>query len=208
MKILYVEDHALFAATTTRQFLAQHSVTIVPSLSAAREALARSGFDLLLVDYDLDDGKGDQLVKEVQDLHDPPIVIGVSSHDDGNAALLKAGAVSTCNKVHFDRIQIIIESVTAASNSKPAAHSLLWWIIPDVLAGMPMPFIHLNRRLNLGGPLKVFDDELPVLYSAGIRARRFSTEYPFGCSSLSVRRLRFSVFACARRRSSKNFSGN
>ena len=47
---------------------------------------------------------------------------------------------------------------------------LLWWIIPGVLAGMPMPFVHLDRRLNLGGPLNAFEDDLPVLYSAGVRA--------------------------------------
>lgn len=48
--------------------------------------------------------------------------------------------------------------------------SLLWWVIPDVLAGMPMPFVHPERRLNSGGPLEAYEDELPELYSAGIRA--------------------------------------
>jgi atypical dual specificity phosphatase len=48
--------------------------------------------------------------------------------------------------------------------------NLLWWVIPGVLAGMPMPFIHHERRLNHGGPLDAYDDELPVLYAAGIRA--------------------------------------
>jgi atypical dual specificity phosphatase len=48
--------------------------------------------------------------------------------------------------------------------------SLLWWVIPGVLAGMPMPFIHLDRCMNLGGALNAFEDELPVLYSAGVRA--------------------------------------
>jgi atypical dual specificity phosphatase len=47
---------------------------------------------------------------------------------------------------------------------------LLWWIIPGVLAGMPMPFIHPERRLNAGGPLDAYVDELPELHSAGIRA--------------------------------------
>jgi atypical dual specificity phosphatase len=48
--------------------------------------------------------------------------------------------------------------------------SFLWWVIPGVLAGMPMPFVHLERRLNLGGPLNGYEDELPELYAAGIRA--------------------------------------
>jgi protein-tyrosine phosphatase len=48
--------------------------------------------------------------------------------------------------------------------------NLLWWVIPDALAGMPMPFIHIERRLNHGGPLTANNDELPDLYAAGIRA--------------------------------------
>lgn len=47
--------------------------------------------------------------------------------------------------------------------------NLLWWVIPGVLAGMPMPFIHLDRRMNLGGSLDAYEDDLPVLYSAGVR---------------------------------------
>ena len=47
---------------------------------------------------------------------------------------------------------------------------LLWWLIPGVLAGMPIPFIHLDRRMNFGGPLAAYEDDLPALYSAGVRA--------------------------------------
>src|SRR5205823_8874466 len=63
----------------------------------------------------------------------------------------------------------VIDTVTA--HTKPSASSsLVWWVIPDALAGMPMPFIHPERRLNLGGALTAYDDELPALYAAGIRA--------------------------------------
>lgn len=48
--------------------------------------------------------------------------------------------------------------------------NLLWWVIPGVLAGMPMPFIHPDRRLAGDGALTAFDDELAALHSAGIRA--------------------------------------
>jgi atypical dual specificity phosphatase len=49
-------------------------------------------------------------------------------------------------------------------------HPPLWWVIPGVLAGMPMPFVHTERRLNQGGRLNAYDDELPSLHAAGIRA--------------------------------------
>jgi DNA-binding response OmpR family regulator len=65
MKILYVENHAVFAANVTSQFLSQHSVTVAPSLADAHRALGSGSFDLLLVDYDLDDGKVDALVRQL-----------------------------------------------------------------------------------------------------------------------------------------------
>ena len=48
--------------------------------------------------------------------------------------------------------------------------NLLWWVIPGVLAGMPMPFIHPERRMSRGGELAVHDDELVTLHNAGVRA--------------------------------------
>ncbi|HUS35519.1 MAG TPA: protein-tyrosine phosphatase family protein [Verrucomicrobiae bacterium] len=46
----------------------------------------------------------------------------------------------------------------------------VWWLIPSVLGGMPMPFIHPERRLAGGGLLHSFPDELPALDKAGVRA--------------------------------------
>jgi len=115
MKILYVENHEVFAANVTRQFLSQHAVTIVPSIAAARQARVEGKFDLLLVDYDLDDGKGDTFVREVRALGDNIAIVGVSSHEEGNAALQRAGALATCSKMQFDQIQSVIESVTRES---------------------------------------------------------------------------------------------
>jgi len=111
MRILYVENHSIFADNVTRQFLKQHTVTLVPSLSAARKTLWAAEFDLALIDYDLDDGKGDALVREIQSSSAPIPVIGVSSHDEGNAALRKAGAKAICSKMQFDQIQNVIEKV-------------------------------------------------------------------------------------------------
>ncbi len=77
MNILYVENHRIFAENVTRQFLSQHRVTLVPSLSAARQAISSGAFDLFLVDYDLDDGKGDVLVRELRTAGSRAIVIRV-----------------------------------------------------------------------------------------------------------------------------------
>jgi len=47
---------------------------------------------------------------------------------------------------------------------------LIWWAIEGVLAGMPQPYVSAARRMNLGGRLDAYVDELPLLHRAGIRA--------------------------------------
>jgi atypical dual specificity phosphatase len=59
-----------------------------------------------------------------------------------------------------------------------AERSFLWWAIPSVLAGMPIPFIHVERRKNLGGGRLDYDDDLPELYSAGVRAVVCLLDFP------------------------------
>ena len=126
MKILYVENHPVFAAQVCQQFLPTHVVEVLWSLAAARQALASQAYDLLLVDYDLDDGKGDELVRACRVLHPTLRIIAVSAHEAGNAALLKAGASAVCGKMEFDKIQAVIEKLRpksvepqVSSNSPP-----------------------------------------------------------------------------------------
>jgi DNA-binding response OmpR family regulator len=115
MRILYVENHPVFADTVTRQFLAKHKVVVVPSIAAAEDELKQSTFDLLLVDYDLDDGKGDVLVRRVA--NGKTRIIGVSSHQAGNDALLRAGAQAVCGKMQFDEIETVIQRLSTDKNS-------------------------------------------------------------------------------------------
>src|SRR5205823_6300464 len=116
-------------------------------------------------------GKGDELVKELRATCQTIVVIGVSSHEAGNGALLRAGAVTVCSKTQFDRIQSVIDNATTRANKDGSkCAGLLWWVIRGALAGMPMPFVHPERRLKMGGHLAAYEDELPELYSAGIRA--------------------------------------
>jgi CheY-like chemotaxis protein len=114
MKILYVENHARFAEVTVAEFLATHEVTVVPSLAEAYHALAEGTFDVVLVDYDLDDGKGDELVMALQiqqtqpAYHHRPAIIAVSSHQAGNDALVAAGADAVCSKMQFSKIEMVL----------------------------------------------------------------------------------------------------
>lgn len=50
------------------------------------------------------------------------------------------------------------------------AFTHLWWCIDGVLAGMPIPYVDLERRMNHGGAVDAYSDELPVLAETGIKA--------------------------------------
>jgi len=108
MKILFVENHPIFVEQVTTLFLTAHQVAVVPSLSSARASLTADKYDLLLVDYDLDDGKGEELVRELRAAGSKIRIIGVSAREEGNASLLKAGANAICSKMEFDRIHELI----------------------------------------------------------------------------------------------------
>jgi len=111
VKILYLENHIIFAQQVIQQFLASHQVTVAPTLATARQALAACRYDVVLSDYDLDDGKGDEFVRECRAAHPRLPVVAVSSHEAGNSALLRAGASAVCSKMEFERIQQVLGSL-------------------------------------------------------------------------------------------------
>jgi CheY-like chemotaxis protein len=108
MQVLYVENHARFAKLTVAQFLTSHQVMVVPSVAAAQQALTQSTFDVVLVDYDLDDGKGDELVRALQSQSHRPFIVATSSHQNGNDALMAAGADAVCGKMQFANIETVL----------------------------------------------------------------------------------------------------
>ncbi|EEF59237.1 response regulator [Pedosphaera parvula] len=113
MKILYVENHSIFAQQVINLFLSEHKVTVRPSLAQARQELTEESYDLLLIDYDLDDGKGTELVIELREKASALFIIAGSSHEAGNQALLKAGANAACSKMEFNKIAEVIRRVQA-----------------------------------------------------------------------------------------------
>jgi DNA-binding NarL/FixJ family response regulator len=65
-------------------------------------------FDVVLLDFDLDDGKGVELLHELLEINPRPRVIATSSHQAGNDALLAAGAEAVCRKLRFGTIESVI----------------------------------------------------------------------------------------------------
>lgn len=104
MRILLVENHAAFVATVVPHFLAEHDVTVCASIADVRALPSLRSFDAVLVDYDLGDGKGDAVVTLLRDAGYDGRVVAISARDEGNAALVRAGADDRCPKARFDRI--------------------------------------------------------------------------------------------------------
>ena len=109
MKILFVENHAVFARTVVEAFLAELQVTIAPSLAEARRQLDAGIFEAVLVDFDLDDGKGEELIAELRARGFGGRIVAVSAHEQGNARLLAAGADAVCPKRSFREIRRVLE---------------------------------------------------------------------------------------------------
>ena len=108
MRILFVENHAVFARTVVAEFLAGLQVTIAPSLAEARRQFMVGPFDVVLVDFDLDDGKGDELVRELRAAGFAGKIVAISAHAQGNARLLAAGADAVCPKGQFREIRRVL----------------------------------------------------------------------------------------------------
>lgn len=73
-----------------------------------RVALEGEQFDFVLINYDLDDGKGTALVAELTKRPERPRIIAVSAHERGNAELLEAGADAVCAKMDFAEIGAVV----------------------------------------------------------------------------------------------------
>jgi DNA-binding response OmpR family regulator len=104
MRILFVEDQRVFAETVVGQFLSAHQVEIAETIAGAHQALAAGGFDAVLVDYDLSDGKGTEVIRYLRTSRFRGMIVAVSAKDEGNALLRSAGAHAICKKAELHRI--------------------------------------------------------------------------------------------------------
>ena len=102
-KIMYIEDHEVFGAQVIRHILIDYEVNQVTSLAQAYSQWESSGssYQLILCDYDLPDGKGSEFIERIRTQGISLPIIAVSSHEDGNQALLEARASAVCSKLEI-----------------------------------------------------------------------------------------------------------
>ena len=110
MKILFVENHQIFAKAVIKEFLKEFEVIVVPSVEAAIKSFSPE-FELVLTNFDLDDGKGIEVVSYIRKVGSTIPIIAVSSHQEGNNRMLAAGANAICGKMEFRNIKDVIGSL-------------------------------------------------------------------------------------------------
>lgn len=110
-RLLLIEDdmnlNHLFSDILSKR---NYEVSYATTLRAAREAveLSRTGYDIVLLDYHLPDGKGDQFISWMRDIA-PAVPIVMLSADPDNTIIVKcfkAGAVDYIVKP-FDIMNVI-----------------------------------------------------------------------------------------------------
>lgn len=111
MRILFVDNHPEFTAVVISTFLGEHEVIVVATIAGARLALETATFDVALVDYDLDDGKGDELVRWIRGRAISLPLIAVSARAEGNQTLVDAGVDGVCAKTTFAGIRAVLAEV-------------------------------------------------------------------------------------------------
>jgi DNA-binding response OmpR family regulator len=111
MNILYVENHDVFVSVVRREFLKDHHLIVVPTVAKAIFEFDKSGFDLVLTDYDLDDGKGSEVIEYIRRTDDVIPIIAVSSHSRGNEAMIEVGANAICSKMKFENLNKVISGL-------------------------------------------------------------------------------------------------
>jgi len=119
VRILFVDNHAEFTAVVAKAFLAAHELVIVPTIAAARAATEGADFDAVLVDYDLDDGKGGEFVRWVRTVRPQLPLIAISARAEGNDALVAAGVDGVCAKIDFARIGAVLDELARARVESP-----------------------------------------------------------------------------------------
>lgn len=163
MKILFVENHAVFAATVQAEFLCSHDVRVATTIAEALDALGAHPFDAVLVDYDLDDGKGDAFVRGMRSRGHRTPLIAVSARDEGNERMLAAGADASCSKAKFRHIGKVLERLLPSrAASLEAREPGLDASVPALSPRRQLPLIRFYSTLDPYGEFSNFA-QYPIL---------------------------------------------
>jgi len=114
-RILIVDDdEGVRRALADRVRFWEHAVDDAPDLAAARAALARRGYDVVLLDLQLPDGSGLDLLKEIRAGEAPVDVVMLTAHGsiESAVAAIRGGAADFLGKpTDFELLRAALERI-------------------------------------------------------------------------------------------------
>ncbi len=123
-RILHVEDDADVRQVLAAMLQGTADIVAAVDLKAARAELAKSGFDLVVLDVSLPDGNGLDLLSQINQQHPPvPVMIfSAQEMDAGSAASISTALVKsrTSNKELLARITALLSRSQGESRAAPA----------------------------------------------------------------------------------------
>jgi DNA-binding NtrC family response regulator len=125
--LLIVEDDETIRATLTR-VLMRHGLDVAEadSLQRARELLSQQSFGLVLLDLQLPDGNGLELMPQLRESDDQTLIVVMTAYPEVRTAVnaLKAGAWDYINKP-FD-LEDLLELLGRAKEIRHLRHEVAW----------------------------------------------------------------------------------
>ncbi len=123
LKVLLVEDDLIDSVTFQRAARARflpYQITPVETLAAAREALASSNFDVAVVDHQLADGSGLELLSSTKRL--PLIILTCAGDEELARSALRHGVydyvVKHTDGRHFEALPAAVQGAVAARRAE------------------------------------------------------------------------------------------
>jgi len=111
MKILFVEDNEEFQLCVVRDYLFDHEVDSAYDGSEGIKLFDHNFYDLVLLDYQMDQVHGPDVVSHIREVNKLIPVIAVSMEDRLNEELLKLGATAALAKRHMTKLVQLIQEI-------------------------------------------------------------------------------------------------
>lgn len=133
-RVLVVDDHPLYREALVGVVSREHDLRVVGEAGTAHDAISLNSLvqpDVVLLDLELPDRRGEEIVSELRDRPNPPEVLIVSAFTEGTyvASALAAGARGYLAK--SAQAGILVESIRAAVRGATMFTAATWQELVD-----------------------------------------------------------------------------
>lgn len=111
MKILFIEDNLEFQHWVINDFLQDHDIVSSIDGSGGIKAFDEESFDLVLLDYQMDEVHGPEVIRYIRNKDGDIPVIAMSMEDRLNEELIVLGATAALAKRFVDQLPMLITEV-------------------------------------------------------------------------------------------------